>query len=95
MPRPQAPPATSAYVDGVKVVDQRPDGHGGVLVTFARAGGGPMIVRMPYAAWVNGDAHQLGVHLAGVAAGPPPTPAQAPPAALQGYEAGESAGRRP
>lgn len=95
MPQPQAPPATDGYVDGVKVIDQAPDSDGGVLVTFARAGGSQMYVRMPYSAWVTGEALAVGIALAAVAAGPPLSPAQAPPAAQQGYEAGEDAGRRP
>lgn len=59
MPQPSDPPADTPYTDGVKVIGQRIDSDGTVLVTFALAPGSPVIIRMPYEAWVSGDAHSL------------------------------------
>lgn len=60
MPQPQAPPTRAPYVDGAKIIDQRLDAAGNVLVTFALPGLTTAVVRMPYSSWVSGDAHLMG-----------------------------------
>lgn len=64
MPQPEAPPTNSPYVDGAKIIEQRPDGQGNVLVTFALPDFRTGTVRVPYSTWVEGWSHLLGPVLA-------------------------------
>lgn len=57
MPQPKAPPPDSPYEGGAKIIDQRLDSDGTVLVTWALPGFATAIVRMPYSEWVQGWAH--------------------------------------
>lgn len=57
MPQPQAPPPDTPYRGGAKIVDQRLDSDGTVLVTWALPGFSRAIVRMPYSEWVDGWAY--------------------------------------
>ena len=59
MPQPKPPPPNDPFEGGGKIIDQVPDGQGNVLVTYALPDLSTAIVRMPYSAWVAGDAHSL------------------------------------
>lgn len=79
MPQPSNPPASDPYTNGYKIIDQRQDASGNVLVTFALPGMKTATIRMPYAAWVEGHAHSIGSSLVRLAAG-----------GAVNYEAGET-----
>lgn len=57
MPQPSDPPPESPFTDGAKIINQRVDSHGDVLVRWALPNLRTATVRMPYSQWVEGWAH--------------------------------------